>query len=130
MSSTMRSAMLRFIRNMLVELRMSLDLSMTMGTIMLPMTPTPRTMKHTTMHVVRMYPGKDRSSSRNCMTAAVSLDDGAPAPAVSLAPAVSGELSLPNATTSSAEIMCGRGRGTGAGSGGRPVGAAGRRADH
>lgn len=54
--------MLRFIRKMLVELRMSLDLRMTRGTITLPMTPMPRMMTQNMMEVVRMYAGNTGGS--------------------------------------------------------------------
>lgn len=53
----MRSAILRFIKKMLVEFLMSLDFMMTRGTMTLPITPMPRMMTQKMMEVVRMYAG-------------------------------------------------------------------------
>ena len=61
-SSTIRSATLRFIRKMLVELRMSFVLRITMGTMMLPATPMAMITKQKIMEVIRMYPGMTGNS--------------------------------------------------------------------
>lgn len=52
-----------------MELRISLDLRMTRGTITLPMTPMPRIMTQKMMDVVRMYAGNTGGSKSEPLVA-------------------------------------------------------------